>query len=178
MTSILSRLFLAGAALLVAAAVAGFNAPSALARDYKLGGLSIAHPWARASAGPARNGAAFLAIENAGGADRLIAISGEVCERAELHTHMMEGEIMKMRRVQSVEVPAKGSAALQPGGFHIMLVGLKHPLQEGERFPLTLTFETAGEITVEFAVEGVGSMGPQGGTGHDTMDHGTMTPAN
>jgi copper(I)-binding protein len=91
---------------------------------------------------------------------------------------MMEGEVMKMRRVQAVEVPAKGSAALQPGGFHIMLVGLKHPLQEGERFPLTLTFETAGEITVEFAVEGVASMGPQGDMGHGTMDHGTMTPAN
>ena len=183
MTSILTRISLAGGALLLAAGLSGFNAPAAFAHDYKLGALSIAHPWARASAGPARNGAAFLVIENAGAADRLIAVSGEVSERAELHSHMMEGDVMKMRRVEAVEVPANGTAALQPGGLHIMLIGLKQPLQEGERFPLTLTFKAAGEIVVEVAVEGVAGMGPQGGTehedtGHGGMDHGTMAPAN
>jgi copper(I)-binding protein len=178
MTPILTRISLAGGALLLAAGLSGFDAPAAFAHDYKLGALSIGHPWARASAGPARNGAAFLVIENTGAADRLIAVSGEVSERAELHHHMMAGDVMKMRRVEAVEVPANGTAALQPGGLHIMLIGLKQPLQEGERFPLTLTFEAAGEVTVEVAVEGVAGMGPQGGMDHGEMDHGTMAPAN
>jgi hypothetical protein len=84
-----------------------------------------------------------------------------------------------MRRVEAIEVPADGMASLRPGGFHIMLIGLTEPLKEGERFPLTLTFEKAGSVTVEVAVEGVGSMGPQqDGMDHGTMDHGTMPPSN
>jgi copper(I)-binding protein len=175
------------AALLIAGAVAG--TPTAQAHDYKLGSMTIEHPWARASAGPVRNGAAYLVIRNDGAADRLLAVSGTVAERVELHTHLMEGDVMKMRRVEAVEVPANGKASLQPGSFHIMLVGLTEPLKEGERFPLTLTFEKAGSVTVEVAVEGVGSMGPQHGTldngtmnhgtmNHGTMDHGAMPPAN
>ena len=72
--------------------------------------------------------------------------------------------------------------ALKPGGFHIMLIGLKHPLEEGQRFPLTLIFAKAGEVTVEVTVDAVGSMGPDGaaheGMDHGTMDHGTMAPSN
>jgi hypothetical protein len=157
-----------GAALLLAASAAA-------AHDFTLGALKLDHPWARASAGPAGNGAAFLVIENSGDEDRLVAVAGDVAERAELHTHTMAGDVMQMRRVEAVEIPAHGSAALQPGGLHIMLIGLKQPLREGERFPLTLTFDKAGAVTVEFAVEGVGSMGPQG-TGHGGMGHGSMDP--
>ena len=169
-----------GAALLLAASAAA-------AHDFTLGALKLDHPWARASAGPAGNGAAFLVIENSGEADRLVATAGDVAARVELHTHTMAGDVMQMRQVEAVEIPAHGSAALQPGGLHIMLIGLKQPLREGERFPLTLTFDKAGEITVEFAIEGVGSMGGQGmGTGgmgqggmhHGTMHHGTTTPSN
>src|SRR3546814_9738821 len=83
----------------------------------------------------------------------LVATEGEVAERVELHTHTMDGNVMQMRRVEFVEIPAQGEAALQPGGIHIMLIGLKQPLREGERFPLTLTFEKAGAVTVEVAVE-------------------------
>lgn len=159
----------------LAAAIGGallFAATAVAAHDFELGGLTLDHPWARASAGPVANGAAFLLIENAGEADRLVAVGGDVAEHVELHTHEMEGDVMKMRRVEAVEVPAHGSAVLRPGSYHIMLLGLKQPLREGERFPLTLTFEKAGTITVEVAVEGVGSMGPHGGAGHDA-GHGT-----
>src|SRR5690606_2912305 len=106
------------AALLFAAA------PGASAHDFTLGALKIDHPWARASAGPARNGAAFFAVENSGPADRLVAASGDVAQRVELHTHRMEGNVMQMRQVEAVEVPAGGTAILQPGGFHVMLIGL------------------------------------------------------
>src|SRR3546814_9981702 len=90
-----------GALLLAAAALGG----SAVAHEFTLGALRLDHPWARASAGPARNGAAFLLIENAGPADRLVAAEGEVAERVELHTHTMDGNVMQMRRVEALEIP-------------------------------------------------------------------------
>ena len=140
--------------------------PAASAHDFTLGSLRIDHPWARASPGPVRSGAAFLLVENAGEADRLVAVAGDIAEQVELHTHEMAGDIMRMRQVEAVEVPAHGSAVLRPGGHHIMLIGLEQPLKEGERFPLTLTFEKAGTVTVEVAVEAVGSMGPHGAADH------------
>jgi len=161
--------------------------PAASAHDFALGALKDDHPWARASAGPALNGAAYFKVENSGAADRLIAVAGDVAERAELHTHRMEGTVMQMRQVEAVEIPAGGSATLEPSGLHVMLIGLRQPLKEGDHFPLTLTFEQAGEITVEVKVEGVASMGPHGagpgaaghsGAGHGSMQHGTTPPAN
>lgn len=170
-----------GAVLLATAvtvSLAGFGS-GARAHDFTLGALKIDHPWARASAGPARNSAAFMTIHNAGGADRLVAVAADVSERVELHTHMMEGDVMKMRHVEAVEVPANAMAELQPGGFHVMLIGLKAPLKEGEHFPLTLTFEKAGEITVDVAVEAISSMGSaQGGMNHGGMNHGTPGSSN
>ena len=172
-----------GAALLIAGALV-----PAQAEDFKLGSLEIEQPWARASAGPARNGAAFLVIHNSGAADRLVAAAGDVAKRVELHTHKMEGDVMKMRQVEAVEVPAKGMATLQPGGYHVMMIGLVEPLTEGGSFPLTLTFEKAGEITVDVQIEAVGSMGKtksmnqggmnHGGEGHGEMQHGTMPKSN
>jgi len=164
-------------AILLAAAVsvslAGFGS-AVRAHDFTLGALKIDHPWARASAGPARNSAAFMTIHNAGRADRLVAVAADVSERVELHTHMMEGDVMKMRQVEAVEVPANAIAELQPGNFHVMLIGLKAPLKEGGHFPLTLTFEKAGKITIEVVVEAISSMGgAQGG-----MNHGTSGASN
>lgn len=166
-----------GAALLLATGL--FAATPTVAHDVKFAGFTIEHPWARASAGPARNSAAFMTIHNSGAADRLIAAAGDVAARVELHTHMMEGDVMKMRQVEAIDVPAGGMATLQPGGFHVMLIGLHEPLKEGDRFPLTLTFEKAGEVTLEIAVEAIGSMGgQQGGMGHGSMNHGNMPKSN
>ncbi len=170
------------AACCVVLLIAGLAYSKAFAHDFKIGALTIEHPWARASAGPVRNGAAYMTVHNAGAADSLLAASGDVAERVELHTHLMEGDVMKMRRVDAVEVPAHGMAALAPGSFHVMLIGLTRPLKEGENFPLTLTFRDAGEVTVQVTVEAVGSMGPKGaGQGtmeHGTMDHGSGMPSN
>lgn len=163
-------------------AIAGLTFSGAFAHDFKLGDLTIEHPWARASAGPARNGAAYLTVHNSGPEDSLVAAAGDIAERIELHTHIVEGDVMKMRQVEAIGVPAGGLAALKPGSFHIMLIGLKHPLMEGERFPLTLRFAKAGEVAVEVAVEGVGSMGPEGSSpgdmDHGGMDHSTGAPSN
>lgn len=122
--------------------------------------ITIKHPWARASAGMAKAGGAFMTIKNAGhAADKLVAAKADISGKVELHTHIKDGDVMRMRQVPHIDVPAMGKAVLQPGGLHVMFMGLKNPLKEGSKFPLTLVFEKAGEMTVDVTVKGVGAMG-------------------
>ncbi len=128
------------------------------AGEYRLGALVIADPWARATPGGARNGAAYVTIRNRGrDADRLIAVSSPAAARAALHTHIMEAGVMKMRRLAAFEVAAGAVTAMKPGGSHIMLMGLTAPLVQGGSFPLTLTFERAGTLTLEVTVMKTGA---------------------
>lgn len=139
------------------------------------GDIEIQNPWARASAGMAQAGAAFMDIKNNGGTDRVIGASADVAKSVELHTHIKDGDVMKMRRVDAIDVPANGMAHLAPGGLHVMFMGLTAPLEEGETFPLTLTFEKAGDVTVEVEVKAAGAMGGMQGQGHGAMQgHGDM----
>ncbi|MCY3669531.1 MAG: copper chaperone PCu(A)C [Alphaproteobacteria bacterium] len=101
---------------------------------------------------PSRPGAAWLTIRNAGGQDRLVGAESPAADRVEIHTHVHEGGVMMMRRVDAIDVPAGGEAALEPGGDHLMLFGLKAGLKTGSSFPLTLLFEKAGPVTVEVRV--------------------------
>ncbi|MCB2100574.1 MAG: copper chaperone PCu(A)C [Rhodobacterales bacterium] len=144
----------------------------------KAGDLTIHAPWARASAGMARAGAAFMTITNTGAADRLISASADKGKRVELHTHIKEGEVMRMRQVPAIDVPAQGQVDLKPGSYHVMFMGLAAPFKEGETFPLTLTFEKAGDVTVTVSVKGAGAMGAgmkmKMEMGHDQMDHSKM----
>lgn len=145
----LRRPFLAAA--LALPALAGH----AMAEPFTLGELTIDHPWARPTSAGMANGAAYMVLRNAGSsADRLVAAASEVAERVELHTHMIDAEgVARMREVEAVEVPAGGEAAFQPGGLHVMLIGLREPLAEGSSFGLRLTFEQAGETEVTVNVE-------------------------
>lgn len=127
--------------------------------------IHVQNPWARASAGMAGAGAAFMAITNGGEADRLVAASAEVSKKVELHTHIKEGEVMKMRRVDAIDIPANDAVHLKPGGLHVMFIGLEEPLQEGQSFPLTLVFENAGEVIVDVQVEKAAAMGHAHGHG-------------
>ena len=130
----------------------------AIADDTTLGALTIGDTWARASAGPAKAGAAYVTITNGGAeADRLIAAATPVAKKAAVHTQMMQGGIMKMRPVVAVEVNPGEPAVFMPGGLHVMLMGLKAPLVEGDTFPLTLTFEKSGAVEVRVRVLGVGA---------------------
>lgn len=124
--------------------------------------LQVHHPWARASLGAHQTGAAYLALVNFGeSADRLIAVSTPAAKRAELHGHSMDDQgVMKMRPVEAIEVAPKSETHLQPGGLHVMLMGLAAPLKEGDAFPMTLRFEKAGEIEVTVAVLAPAAMGP------------------
>jgi copper(I)-binding protein len=130
-----------------------------LAHDAKLGDMVIMGPWARATIGQVRTGAAYLTVVNHGATgDRLLAVSTPVAAEAQLHSNTMDEGVMKMRPLEAVEIPAKGSAVLEPGGFHVMLMGVKAPLEEGDAFPMTLTFETAGSVEVEVHVQGIAAM--------------------
>ncbi|MBC9248687.1 copper resistance protein CopZ [Pseudomonas alcaligenes] len=139
---------LVGAALLLLAAVGQ-------AHEYQVGALHIEHPWARAMPPGVPNGAAYLVVHNGGAtADRLLGADTSVAATAEIHEHMHQDGLMKMRKVEGgVAIPAGGELALQPMGYHLMLFGLKQPLEDGKRFPLTLHFEQAGDVQVEVAVQ-------------------------
>lgn len=109
-------------------------------------GLATEGAWVRAGAPNAKNGAAYVTIINRGmKADRLVGASSAAAAKVELHTHETDGGVMRMRRIPFVAVPARGAARLKPGGDHIMLMGLKTPLEAGEHIVLTLTFESGAE---------------------------------
>mgnify|MGYP001333973401 CR=1 FL=1 len=149
--------------LALLAALAGF-AGLAAAHEIRAADLVIEHPWARASIGAARTGAAYMTIRNEGTApDRLVAAASEVAETAELHTHVAEGDVMRMRPVAAIEIPPGGAVELRPGGLHLMLMGLRAPLREDEVFPATLTFERAGAVKIEIVVEAPAARGAAGG---------------
>jgi hypothetical protein len=75
----------------------------------------------------------------------------------EIHAMSMDGDVMRMRQIDGIDLPAGGMVELKPGGFHLMFMELKAPLQAGTRFPLTLRFEKAGELAVTVAVETPGA---------------------
>src|SRR5258708_32859653 len=135
---------------------------AAAARDYKLGTLEIAQPWARATPPSAPAGGGFLKITNTGSTpDRLISASSPAAELVQVHEMKMDGSVKRMREVEKgLEIPAGGSVMLAPGGYHLMMMGLKAPFKQGASVPVTLGFEKAGKIDVELAVEAMGASHP------------------
>ena len=130
------------------------------AHDYELKSLYIDHPFARATPAAARVAGAYLTVENKGTApDRLIAASSPVAGVTEIHEMTMDGGVMKMRAIPGIEIKAGAKVELKPGGYHVMLIELKQPLKNGDRFPLTLTFKKAGKIDVSVWVEDMASRG-------------------
>ena len=145
---------------LAALLLIALSAPAS-AHQVKVGDLLIVHPWSRATPGQAPNGAVFMKIENQGQADdKLLSASSDVAAMVGIHEHVMEGDVAKMRPVDFVPLPAQSTTELKPGGYHIMLMGLKEPLVEYGSFHLTLTFEKAGSIEVEVQVEEAGAAEP------------------
>jgi copper(I)-binding protein len=134
----------------------------ARAQEIAAGALRIAAPWTRA-AGANANGAGYMTIRNTGtGPDRLVAARSPAARVVELHTHVREGEVMRMRPVEAIALPPGQAVRLEPGGLHLMLIGLAEPLRQGARVPVTLVFERAGEVTLELAVEAAGARGASG----------------
>jgi len=142
----------------LAAGVVAHGMPAA-AHDYTLGNLKIGHPWARATPPTAPAGGGFLTITNSGTtADRLVSVASAAASQVQIHEMKMDGAIMRMRELDGgLEIPPGATVALAPGGLHLMMMGLKGPLKEATRVPVTLTFEKAGKIDVELAVMAIGA---------------------
>ena len=120
--------------------------------------IEVRAAWSRATPPGAKVAAGYLEIRNTGSQpDRLVGASTPVAKRVELHITQREGEVMRMRQVKDFEIPPRGSITLAPGGSHLMLVEIVRPLKKGERFPMRLRFERAGEIDVELEVQELGA---------------------
>ena len=148
----------------VLAAALALIASPASAQDYKLGPLEIAHAWTRATPPTAQAGGGFLTITNKGTTpDRLVAVRSTASDKAEIHEMKMDGNVMRMRELdKGLEIAPGSTVELKPGGYHIMLMGLKAPLAKGTKVPVTLVFEKAGSVDVELAVEAMGATMPGG----------------
>ncbi|UVK99373.1 copper chaperone PCu(A)C [Pseudomonas sp. B21-048] len=141
---------------LIVLAVLLLPACFANAHEYKAGELEIAHPWSQELPPNAPTVAAYFVIHNSGKtADRLLSVDSPISGKAELHEHVKQNDLMKMQQVPSVEIPAGGEATFAPMAYHVMLLELKDRslLSDGKRFPLTMHFEKAGDVTVDVAVQ-------------------------
>jgi copper(I)-binding protein len=127
---------------------------TAVATDYPLHDLRIEHPYARPTPPGARTGSAYFTIRNDGHNDeRLVGVASPASKSAEVHQTTMDGNVMRMRAVPTLDIPAGRSVTLEPGSYHVMLVGLAHSLSLGDKVPLTLTFQNAGTVDVVADVE-------------------------
>jgi copper(I)-binding protein len=134
----------------------------------RAGELAVVDAWARATPPGAGVAAAYLTIDNSAGvADRLLGASSEAAGRVEVHETRREGDVMRMRKVEPLDVAAGERVVFGPGGLHVMLMDLRAPLKQGDKLPLVLRFEGAGEVQVEAEVLAGDATDPHAGHHHD-----------
>jgi periplasmic copper chaperone A len=115
--------------------------------------VEVSDAWIRASAPGQKIAAGYMTIRNKSGQpERLVGGSSQAAAKVETHVSNQDGEVMRMREVKGYDIPAKGTFELKPNGAHLMLVDLRKPLKEGEKVPVVLKFEKAGEVKVDFEV--------------------------
>lgn len=139
------------------------------AHEFKAGNLVIGHPWSRATPNGAKVGGGYFTITNNGTTpDRLVSVSApSVADHVEIHEMAMNNNVMTMRQVAGgVTVDPGKTVAFVPGGFHLMMMGLKSPLKEGDRVRADLNFEKAGPVEITINVEGIGAQHPAAGEDH------------
>ena len=146
--------------LLLTAAVLALAPLSALAHEFQVGDLEIEHPWSRAT-GQTRPAVGYLKIRNNGQqADRLLGATTRIADHVMLHANVIENGVAKMTPAEGLEIPPGGEVVLAPKGeYHLMIMGLKQPLAEGDTFPVTLIFEHAGKVDVTFVTAAAGAPG-------------------
>ena len=146
-----------------------------MAQDYSIGTIQVGKPWSRATPKGAKVAGAYMTITNKGSeADRLIGASTPVASQAEVHQMAMDKGVMSMRPVPGgLEIKPGQTVMLNPESFHVMLMGLRQPLTQGERIKATLDFAKAGKLDLEFVVESMGAQAPSGAA-PAAMDRGAM----
>lgn len=147
------------ASLAVLGCMLALGSNLSVGHEYQVGTLKIERPWSRATPPGASVGVGYMIITNSGKDDHLVSVSSPVAERVELHSSRLEGGVMKMRKLEQLNIPSGGAVRFEPGALHLMLVGLKQPLVEGTTVPLTLRFRSAGELTIQLKVEAIGAQG-------------------
>ena len=141
-------------------AVMGFGLVGfAQAQNAKVGSLQIENAYTRSTVPGQMAAGGFMKVENKGGVDLLVSASSPVAGEVQLHEMAMEGNVMKMRQVKDIPVPAGGVVELKPGGMHLMFMNIKAPLTAGETVPVKLKFAKAGEVEVKFPVNAMGAHG-------------------
>ena len=126
--------------------------------DFQIGPIHIKDPFSSVLPPISKNGAVYLTLTNHGHhSDQIVGAATPIAERVEIHTHRMEDGMMKMRKVDEVELPPDQEVIFAPGGNHIMLIGLSQVLKEGEHFPLILHLEKAGHVMVKVIIAATGA---------------------
>jgi periplasmic copper chaperone A len=133
---------------------------TAHAQEAKVGAIMIEDAYTRATVPGQQVAGGFMKIDNKGGTDLLVSASSPIAGEVQLHEMSMEGNVMKMRQVKDIPVPAGGAVELKPGGMHLMFINIKAPLATGETVPVKLKFAKAGEVEVKMPVNAMGSPGP------------------
>jgi periplasmic copper chaperone A len=167
-----------GLSTALALAAIGLLSAPASAADVDVGSIHISQPWARATPKGAASAAAYMTITNNGSApDRVTCVSSDASSSCEIHSMTMDGGVMKMRPVEGgLEIKPGQTVTLEPGGFHIMLLGLGHRLEQGNVLKTTLKFEHAGTVEVQSSIEPIGAPAPGAAAGGGSMmqGHGGM----
>ena len=145
----------------------------ASAQHYEAGDVHIQSPWSRELPPTIPNGAVYMTLTNHGShPDKLLSASTDVAEVVEIHSHILEDGMMKMRRVESVDLPPHKEVLFGPGGYHFMLIGLKQPLEADDRFQFLLEFEQNGQALVEVVVQSTEAQSTVN-TGHNHVSANT-----
>jgi len=130
------------------------------AQTFNLGSVAVVNAYTRATAPGQQVAGGFLKIENkANIPDQLVSASSPAAGEVQLHEMAMDGNVMKMRQVKDIPIPADGSVELKPGGYHLMFLNLKGPFVAGQTVPVKLKFAKAGEMELKLPVNAVGSSG-------------------
>ena len=175
MKNFTSKSFACGIAAIFAVSTAqlvvALSAVPAVAADYDVGSMHISEAWARATPKGAAAGAGYMTITNKGTApDRLSCVSDDASAQCQIHSMTMEGGVMKMRPVEGgLEIKPGETVMLKPGGYHVMFVDLKHPLEQGQAVKATLRFDHAGTVDVEYPIAAIGAAAPGAAAGGGSM---------
>jgi copper(I)-binding protein len=167
-----------GVAVASALSLAPLAMTAASATDYDVGSIHISQPWSRATPKGASAGAAYMTLTNNGKTpDRVNCVSSDASAECQIHSMTMDNGVMQMRPVEGgLEIKPGETVTLKPGSFHMMLLNLKHPLEQGNSMKATLKFDNAGTLDVEYPIVAIGATAPgvPAGGGSMMMQGGGM----
>ena len=171
MRNIVTKTIRSGVAVASALGLAQLAMTAASATDYDAGSIHISQPWSRATPKGASAGAAYMTLTNNGKTpDRVNCVSSDASAECQIHSMTMDNGVMQMRPVEGgLEIKPGETVTLKPGSFHMMLLNLKHPLEQGNAMKATLKFDNGGTVDVEYPILAIGAAAPGVAQGGGTM---------